>query len=272
MRYYIEIYRIYRKFPMNSQVNTKNARRVLKLWQILLMVAIVLGGLIVAAMKGIEQAPKRPLVLELSNLTESQANSLKTATAPFGRVQFFGADLMGIHQVVSSLSWVESASVKRDWQQGVIVSVVPRRAVANFGSQHLLDANGAVFVPADEHELMDKNLVHLYSGHTNDATDMMRQMQRVNEWFSPLGITAEDMTLTSRQTWLIRFDNGLRVIVDHENTEQKLFSLSSLLAGSLAKELPKIQSVDLRYKNGFAIAWKTAGIPQKPSDLGLKTS
>lgn len=88
MRYYIQIYRIYRKFPMNSQVSTKNARRVLKLWQILLMVAIVLGGLIVAAMKGIEQAPKRPLVLELSNLTESQANSLKTATAPFGQVQF----------------------------------------------------------------------------------------------------------------------------------------------------------------------------------------
>ena len=56
-------------------------------------------------------------------------------------------------------------------------------------------------------------------------------------------------------TWLIRFDNGLRVIVDNENTAQKLLNLSQLLGNQLKNRRDDIQSVDLRYKNGFTIAW-----------------
>lgn len=242
---------------MNAQIKTLKTRPTLKLWQILLLGGIVFALSVFFIFRAANQAPTRPLVLEMNNLSSAQAASLQEATNSLGEMQFFGADLTKIHKVVSELSWVESASVKRDWQQGVMVSVTPRQAVANFGSQHLLDANGQVFIPADERELMNKSLVNLYSTHAKDAQHMMKQMRRVNEWFAPLGLTAQDVTLTSRQTWLIRFNNGLRVIVDHENTEQKLFSLASLLQSSLASELPKIQSVDLRYKNGFAVAWRT---------------
>lgn len=257
---------------MNEPADSQKNRLTIKPWQILLVVFVVLGSILYAVIKGLEQAPKYSLVLDTSNLTVAQATSLKMATKPLGRVQFFGADLRSIYQIVSDLSWVESASVKRDWRQGVVISVVPRRAVANFGSQHLLDASGKVFVPADERELMNSHLVYLYSSYPKDATNMMRQMYRINEWFAPLGLIAQDMTLTSRQTWLIRFNNGLRVIVDHENTEQKLFSLSSLLSGSLAKEIPKIQSVDLRYKNGFTITWRATDTVQASDDIGQKKS
>ena len=67
----------------------------------------------------------------------------------------------------------------------------------------------------------------------------------------------QDLVLTPRQTWIVRFDNGMRIIVDHENTEQKLYNLALQLQSSLASDFPKIDSVDLRYKNGFAIAWRT---------------
>ena len=56
-------------------------------------------------------------------------------------------------------------------------------------------------------------------------------------------------------TWLIRFDNGLRVIVDNEGTAQKLLNLSQLLGNQLSARRDNIQSIDLRYKNGFTIAW-----------------
>lgn len=232
----------------------------IKTWQMSLLALLVLVVAVFFGMRAVSQAPAKPLVIDPQNLTQTQLTSLQSAVAPIGEVRFFSADLTAIQHLVSQLSWVESASVKRDWQEGVVVSVVPRQAVANFGSQHLLDASGQVFVPADEHELMDRSLVHLYSSHSKDAGEMMKQMRQINEWFAPLGMTAQDVTLTSRQTWLIRFDNGLRVIVDHENTEQKLFGLSTLLQSSLAADLPKIQSVDLRYKNGFAIAWKGGAI------------
>lgn len=43
--------------------------------------------------------------------------------------------------------------IRRDWQQGLIVKVVPRQAVAKFGSERLVDANGVVYTPADSQEL-----------------------------------------------------------------------------------------------------------------------
>lgn len=240
---------------MNLYAQTTK-KHFVKTWHvsILVLLLFVVAGFF--GIRAINRMPTKPLVIDRGDLTAVQFASLKAAVGPVSDVQFFLTDLTDIQRLIVQLSWVESVSVKRDWQQGVLVSVTPRRAIANFGSQHLLDATGQVFVPADEHELMNASLVHLYSNHFKDAGDMMQQMHQINEWFAPLGMTAQDVTLTSRQTWLIRFNNGLRVIVDHENTEQKLYGLSVLLRGSLAEELPKIQSVDLRYKNGFAVAWK----------------
>ena len=69
-------------------------------------------------------------------------------------------------------------------------------------------------------------------------------------------------------TWLIRFDNGLRIIVDNENTAQKLLNLSQLIGNQLENRRAEIQSVDLRYKNGFTIAWNIA--PPQNTEISPK--
>lgn len=240
---------------MNAHNKMTSPSIKVKPWQkaVLAMIAVVV--VVFLAVRLISQAPKKPPVLA-GNLSQAQLSSLQATVKPLGEMQFLTVDLNGIHRVVSELSWVESVSVRRDWQNAAVITVVPRQAVANFGSQYLLDAGGQVFVPADEHELMNKSLVNLYSRHLEDAEQMMQQTRRVNEWFADFGLVAQDVTLTARHTWLIRFNNGLRVVVDRENTEQKLYSLATLLKRDLAADLPKIQAVDLRYKNGFAITWR----------------
>lgn len=75
-------------------------------------------------------------------------------------------------------------------------------------------------------------------------------------WFAPLNISVDDLVLTSRQTWIIRFNNGLRIIVDRDDTEQKLYNLPKILQKQYKSQMSLIQSIDLRYKNGFVIAWK----------------
>ena len=120
-----------------------------------------------------------------------------------------------------------------------------------------MDAKGAVFVPADSKDLTQERFATL-QGEITQAPVIMQQMQQVNDWYAPLGMQVEDIILSPRMTWLIRFDNGLRVIVDNENTAQKLLSLSQLLGNQLSERRGEIQSVDLRYKNGFTIAWDMA--------------
>lgn len=234
-------------------ISTKTAR--IKPWQLqvfaVVCVAIVVSVLIYLA----NNAKPNPIGIDPTGLSEQEVAALSAAVAPLGNVQFFGANLSAIHQSVSALSWVESASVYRDWNQGIMVSAKPRIAVANFGSEQMLDGNGVVFTPADPKAVMNKSLANLYS-RPSEALDVMRQMRRINGWFAPLNLHAVDMILTPRQTWVVVFDNGMRVIVDHEDTEQKLYQLSIQLASNLKTDLPKITSVDLRYKNGFSVSYK----------------
>ncbi len=190
------------------------------------------------------------------NLNEIQLQQITQAVKSQPEGNFFTVKLDGLHQEISSLSWVEQVDVTRNWDKGIRIKVLPRKPIARFGSEYLLDAQGQVYVPADGNLSVDTPLVTL-QGSPEQAELIMSQMHQVNEWFAPLGLSVEDMILTPRMTWLIKFNSGLRLLVDGENTAQKLLNVSKVLQNQLAKKQKKIQSIDLRYKNGFAIAWKS---------------
>ena len=90
-------------------------------------------------------------------------------------------------------------------------------------------------------------------GDSQNAIVMMQQIKQVSDWFMPLGIKIEEVIVTPRMAWLFRFDNGLRVLVDNDNTSEKLYRLSIMLQNQLKPQLKTLQTVDLRYKNGMAI-------------------
>ncbi|WP_201596158.1 cell division protein FtsQ/DivIB [Psychrobacter vallis] len=214
----------------------------------LLVLILIMGG------KALHDAPPAAIYVSSQGLTAPQYRSLQQAMSQQKVSSFFTSDLQALRDISTGRAWVDQVSVSRDWQRGIVVTALPKQAVANFGTERLVDAKGAVFVPADNNDLTQERFATL-QGEITQAPVIMQQMQQVNDWYAPLGIQVEDIILSPRMTWLIRFDNGLRVIVDNENTAQKLLNLSQLLSNQLSTRRDEIQSVDLRYKNGFTIAW-----------------
>ena len=236
---------------------SKLSLKPLKPWQSAVgtvFLVFLVGFLLLNILK---KRPAKPIVIDDKYLTPAEAQALSHALTQLGDVEFFGADLKQIHQAASSLNWVENVDVYRDWYQGVLVTATSRRAIAKFGSYQMLDANGVIFEPVDSNQLLSKNLIRL-QGDSTEARNIMQQLYRINMWFAPLNISVDDLVLTSRQTWIIRFNNGLRIIVDRDDTEQKLYNLPKILQKQYNNQMSLIQSIDLRYKNGFVIAWKNA--------------
>lgn len=240
---------------INHERAEHDDKHLSKSWQSALVTLVLLFAIGFFTVQTIGKSPAKPIYVESSNLNAFERESLTGAVLPLGDFPFFGGNLRQIHDELMALSWVEYATVKRDWYRGIVVEVVPRKPIANFGSQDLLDANGVVFKPANKSELMNADLVTLY-GSVTDVNTIMHKMRYVNERFTPLGLTVNDLILTPRNTWVIRFHNGLRVVVDNENTEQKLYHLSVVLKERFVDRIDEMQSVDLRYKNGFSIAWR----------------
>lgn len=217
--------------------------------------ALIIAIAILFAIRSYQQAPTANIMVNPQGLTASQYSMLQQAIGEKASGNYFTADLQSLRNIAMGLSWVDEVSVERSWPQSITVTALPKQAVAKFGTERLVDAKGDVFVPADPELAEVESLVTL-QGNKSQAPVIMQQMQQINNWYAPLGIKVVDIILTPRMTWLVRFDDGLRVIVDNENTAQKLMTLSQLLANQLSDKREDIQAVDLRYRNGFTIAWK----------------
>lgn len=222
---------------------------------------LIIGWLLVVAILAlsvwlIQKKPNAPIVLDESSLSPAQKNDIHHLIEQVGKLPFYATNPQIIATQVQGLSWVDAVKVERDYKHGFVIFVVPKTAVANFGTEHLLDISGTPFVPADKSELNNKAFVDIY-GERNRTKDIMQKIHKLNNWFLPLGMSVEDMILTPRHTWLVRFNNGLRVTVDYNHVDEKLFQLSAILKQeNLPIPLVDIASIDLRYKNGFSITKK----------------
>lgn len=229
-----------------------------KIGQNLIKVAAIIALFLVAWLitSSIAKLPAAKISVNPQGLSAQQRNQLQQVLGVVAGNNLLQADLSQYQQKAQSLSWVAQTDIRRDWQKGIVVTAIPRQAVAKFGSEKLVDATGQVFAPMDNGELTSQHWKQL-QGDSQNAPLIMQQTEQVTQWFAPLGLKVEEVILTPRMTWLFRFDNGLRVLVDKDNTSEKLYQLSVLLGHQLKPKLPTIQTIDLRYKNGMTLTWKT---------------
>ncbi|KAA8731285.1 FtsQ-type POTRA domain-containing protein [Acinetobacter qingfengensis] len=172
---------------------------------------------------------------------------------------YFTTDLEQIRDRALTLSWVDRVVVSRAWPDSVVLRVIPRHAIARWGTGRLLSDDGVVFQPVDPVATAKLPLLH---GPQSQARMMMNKYRDINQMFAPMKIHLKELYLTERMTWFMQFDNGMRVIVDQDQTMSKLQRLSQIASSDLNTVWGQIAAIDLRYRNGLAIQWKDAQAPK----------
>ncbi|NNM52356.1 MAG: FtsQ-type POTRA domain-containing protein [Pseudomonadales bacterium] len=166
---------------------------------------------------------------------------------------FMSVDLESVRQAAMASPWVEQARVSRIWPDSLDVQVRERQPVAHWGSKSYISSRGDVFTPSQV--TLIQGLPILY-GPADQASYVMEQYRAMNAILHPLGIHVQSLELTERMSWILQLDNGLQVKVDREDTLTKLQRFVLLYQRELASRQNQINSVDLRYHNGIAVAWK----------------
>ena len=192
--------------------------------------------------------------------TRSDAEKLQVMqhVAPTVTTNYFTSDLEKIRDQALELSWVDRVVVSRAWPNSIRVRVMPRHAIARWGTGRLLSDSGDIFAEVTPQNNQKLPLLH---GPATQSKMMMRRYNEINQLFLPVNVHLKELYLTERMTWFMQFDSGLRVIVDQEQTMSKLQRLSHLAQNDLKPVWGKISSVDLRYRNGLAIQWKNSAPP-----------
>lgn len=164
-----------------------------------------------------------------------------------------GLDIEKVRRAAEQSPWVESARVSRVWPDGLLVQVSERKPVARWGSESYISASGAVFTPAALTTIGDLPILF---GPADHASYVMDQFRAMNAILKPLSMRIVELQLTDRMSWMMRLDNGLIIVVDQQEMLSKMQRFTRLYEKQLAPDVGRIASIDLRYRNGAAVAWK----------------
>ncbi|NNG99569.1 cell division protein FtsQ/DivIB [Acinetobacter sp. ANC 5414] len=190
--------------------------------------------------------------------SDAENSQVMKHVTPAVTANYFTSDLEQIRDQALELSWVDRVVVSRAWPNLIRVRVMPRHAIARWGTGRLLSDSGDIFAEVIPQNNQKLPLLH---GPASQSKMMMRRYNEINQLFLPVNVRLKELYLTERMTWFMQFDSGLRIIVDQDQTMSKLQRLSRLAQSDLKPVWSKISSIDLRYRNGLAIQWKNSAPP-----------
>ena len=179
---------------------------------------------------------------------------------------FFLVDLDAARNTFEKLPWVRHADLRRRWPDTLELGVEEHHAVARWQQQdaesRLVNDQGEVFSAASADDLP------LFVGPEGSAAEVLARYREFSGEVASLGRHLQSLTLSPRQAWQFRLDDGALVELGREESPRQISErMARFVAGygATAKKIgQRLALVDLRYTNGFAVSiahTKQAGQP-----------
>lgn len=167
---------------------------------------------------------------------------------------FFDIDLYAIKQEVENLPWVKYVSVSRFWPHTLHVIVEEHHAEAWWGENALISSEAVVFNPPGV-GVGQLPMLYASSGMKSRALEKYREARELLAGAGLAGI--RELGEDPSGSWGLLLGNGVSVRVGDIHWQLRLKNFASAWQSVLSREADRIHYVDLRYPDGFAVAWKT---------------
>lgn len=191
-------------------------------------------------------------------LAHVDREALKSAIEPFAAAGFLRVDMAGLREAVEALPEVHRAAVRRTWPATLVVAVEEQRAAAVWAAGGLVNQSAERFGPAPGYQTEG---LPVLDGPDGSVKDVAMRYVEISGMLRALGVRVTYLSMSARHAWQLRLDNGLHLKLGRRNTDRRLLRFVRTYAEALAPRLQQIESVDLRYTNGFAVQWKNNGAP-----------
>lgn len=272
----------------NSEEKTTDVTKIKVLTTLLLLMIFV--GLLTASwlfMSWLTKPGNFPFKkVELVNQLENQkSKELQRMTANVMNGGFFSLNVDQLRaDLLAKLPWVKSVSVRKVWPDKLLLKIIEHKPVARWLSveknsdlneTQLLSQNGIVFNPVltDKQERQFAQMT-LLTGTNSNAEKVLTNCVQINKKLKQLGLAVKQCGMNERRSWKLKLslNNDLDLKLGKEKIIQKLERFINVFSGQLKQYLSSIESVDLRYSNGFSVKWIPAASITGPLTNSLDNS
>jgi len=204
------------------------------------------------------------LVAEQGQVAPEQVREVVARHAGRG---FFALSLVELRRELAALPWVESVEVRKRWPDTVVVRLLEHQPYAVWNDQALVSRAGALFVVPGIEAIDDLPRLH---GPAARAAEVVNFNARAEAVLTGAGLALAGTRLSERGSWSIALAGGTELLLGRDQAEQRLVRFAATAPGLLrARPDAPLLRADLRYPNGYALAW---GEPRPPSADGAATN
>jgi len=188
---------------------------------------------------------------------------VKTLLAVYMGEGFFNLNVSSIRSRLETHPWIANVEVKRVWPNNLVLGITEEVAIARWGQAGLLNQYAKIFTP-DQIDSMAS--LPLLSGPDGSQTIMMEQYQILNQLLFPVGLRLERLTLSNRNSWELGVNEGVKIVVGKTNVRERVKRLIDIYDSQIRNDIAVIETIDLRYSNGFSVKKK----PQDISGVAIR--
>jgi cell division protein FtsQ len=165
-------------------------------------------------------------------------------------------DLGKVRAAVRMLPWVDTVSVQRNWPRGLAVTIGEQVAAARWGDNGLLNTRGELFAHDATHIPLE---LPRLSGPEGTQVSVVQRYFAMRDRLLEMNMRITALRLDARGAWELDLDDGVTVRLGRQQLDERFNTFVATAARIVAQRATDIAYVDMRYANGFAIGWRSAG-------------
>lgn len=196
--------------------------------------------------------PIRNVKIE-GNYSKVDRTAIREAILAYTQDGFWRADVSGLQDRLSQLSWVYSAKVQRVWPDGLAVILAEQQPVASYGNGLLVNEQGDLFKATAA--TIPQGLP-VFAGPDGQQKLMLAQYQQMSVILKPLGLKIAELDMDLRQSWQLKLSNDITLFLGRDDPLIRVQRFAASYSQIIASRAASIQTVDLRYTNGMAVVFK----------------
>jgi cell division protein FtsQ len=182
-------------------------------------------------------------------------DDIKASVSRFVATSLVALDLAQLKLELENQPWISKVQVRREWPDTLLIQVEEEQAIARWGETRLVNQQGQIFTPQN---IAEQLALPRLTGPQHSEELVMLQYLQFNQLLYPLGVRIRDLTVNERGAWTMTLTNGVEVRLGSAAVLERLRRLVVFLGSEHGQQMPAIQAIDLRYRNGVAVAHRPA--------------
>jgi cell division protein FtsQ len=165
---------------------------------------------------------------------------------------FFTMDLERARSSLKNVPWVRNVALRRQWPHRLVLTVDEHEPLARWNDAALVSQRGEVFNADAPDELPQ------FEGPEGRAGEVAARYTTWSEALQPLSLTLTRVRMSPRGGWQLKARGPagpLTLELGREEPDARLarfIAAHSRTVGALTRAGTRVETVDLRYRNGFA--------------------